>query len=154
MLNSNKWALRKITGDGLCFLNAITLGYNELVQSNDAIKPIALNEPVTRVKTEVEENLNEYEQFFDQTAHKLTLLKQLNEYLDNRVYDLDVSDLCINATCNALQVQLTIYEEMEKGIIRYSIPPSRAEKSVSPTLNLLRSGPVGYVSVSSFYQRS
>ena len=68
------------------------------------------------------------------------MLKQLNEYLDNRVYDLDVSDLCINATCNALQVELTIYEEIEKGIIRYSIPPSRAEKSVSPTLNLLRSG--------------
>jgi len=46
LLNSNKWDLRKIKGVGLCFLNAITLGYNELGKSNDAIKPIALNELV------------------------------------------------------------------------------------------------------------
>lgn len=115
--------VHSVKADGHCLLHAI----REVMHCDHNIS-ITLDELKTMLKVEVLNNFDEYKQFLadgevqifdvdgkivdsesDPKTARDKFSKELNSYLNNRVYCSDATDYVIPALCNALSLTLVIY---------------------------------------------
>ena len=96
-------------GNGFCFLEAVRtcllIDYKEEIPVEKLIK---------KLMNELYERVNYYSNFHQGGIQKL--LKDAKKFIKKRKYRLDVVDVCIAATANALKVNLYIFEKTNNKV--------------------------------------
>ena len=99
----------EVSGNGFCFLEAVRtcllIDYKEEIPVEKLIK---------KLMNKLYERVNYYSSFHQGGIQKL--LKDAKKFIKKRKYSLDVVDVCIAATANALKVNLYIFEKINNKV--------------------------------------
>ena len=104
-----------IQGDGYCFANSISTALLK-----DAWKNLTREEISEIVMNELVEWLDFYCNFHPGLQNKYQLLKEADLFLNGKACTIDVADVCIAATANALCVNLHIYQNIGNNAVIFS----------------------------------
>ena len=96
-----------IPGNGFCFISALLISLAE----QGIVKQMAVL--AHDVMTEIRNHLRFYREFDDSSSEE-TFLELCSDFFQRGAYTLDVADLCIGATANALGVNLNIIQKNQK----------------------------------------
>ena len=96
-----------IPGNGFCFISALLISLAE--QGIDKQMAVLAHD----VMTEIRNHLNFYREFDDSSSEE-TFLVLCSDFFQRGEYTLEVADLCIGATANALGVNLNIIQKNQK----------------------------------------
>ncbi|KAF2347519.1 OTU domain [Trinorchestia longiramus] len=105
--------------DGHCFLHAVALQLNEILNTMQAHEFL-----MKAIETESRTNKNHYTNFIGEDSGRFDLL--VHKYLHNKIFDHAARDLIPQITSNALQKPIHIYSNMDgsiwKTIVQSKIP--------------------------------
>ena len=96
-----------IPGNGFCFISALLISLAE--QGIDKQMAVLAHD----VMTEIRNHLRFYREFDDSSSEE-TFLVLCSDFFQRGEYTLEVADLCIGATANALGVNLNIIQKNQK----------------------------------------
>ncbi len=98
------------TGNGYCFIESL-----HCVLLRDHQHPLSHEIILCKIEDEVIENIKYYRQFHPSPSNS-DFLKQLQQYLNDRAYTIDVADVEIITVANALAVNLVIFQNIGGSI--------------------------------------
>ena len=100
----------RVPCDGICFIRSV-----KHCLSRDLDVNYTIDENCDKIFEEVCDNSEEYSKFH--TNSKRQLISDMLKYLNDRIYTIDIVDVAVQASANALKVNLYIYEQTEPKVI-------------------------------------
>lgn len=129
LLTDQSWTLVEVPADGLCLVHSIKVGAGHVLK-----KALSTSELKDMIVSEIQLHPDAYSQFV--VGPFETVLCELNNYMENGIYDCQSADIVVNCISDALGVELNIYEPRESVILKHSVSPRRS--NVLGVINLLR----------------
>ena len=121
--------------DGYCLMTAV----HKVLHANSNCK-LTLSALKKGLKSELLKVSNNYLAYFVNKSQE-AFAREVARYVDQGVYNSDVGDVCLEALCNSLGIDIVIYEEHDGYVSEIKCTPSRFEATVCrPTVNLVRYG--------------
>ena len=121
MLDANDLVEVSVPGNGFCFLSTLVVALGEHEINKD------INNLSIKVINEIRNNMEMYKEILP-IESKENILKTFEAFFQEGIYSYEFVDFCIEASANALGVNIHIFQ---KGIYRVTVRSIKCHKFVS-----------------------